>query len=232
MKAVILARGREADFRLLTLSDFRGSRCWSAGSPQPRGLACEISSSSPSMPRHASNGCWSMWRGDGASPSLPCTIPTGSGSDALALLAARAWLAEPFLLLLAHHMLDQGILERLIDRGLRDDLLVLTIDRSESRPDGGDRYKPGAFLCSSAVLDAAEAALAAGEGSLRAVLERVVKGGRAGAVDVTGLPWTAISTREDVARASARLGAMIRLLGRQRGRPRPAQVPRRRVTRI
>ena len=160
----------------------------------------------------------------------------GNGSS---LLAARELLDEPFLLLMGDHILDERILQHLVDHGLvehglRDDALVLAIDRSDPTTTEidmddvtrvtlrGDRierigkgladydaFDTGAFLCSPAMFPALEAAIDSGDGSVSAAVQRLAMDGRASVVDVTGLQWTDVDTPADVSRAASRLAATM-----------------------
>lgn len=159
--------------------------------------------------------------------------------NATSLLAARDLVQDPFLLLMGDHILDEQILQRLIEhgvteRGVRDDALVLAVDRSDPMAtdidlddvtrvalrgdriecigkglDDYDAFDTGAFLCSPAVFDTVESALKAGDGSLSAAVQRLAAAGRAGTVDVTGLPWADVDTPLDAARASGHLQALL-----------------------
>ena len=110
----------------------------------------------------------------------------GNGAS---LLAARACLDEPFILMMGDHIVSETILERLIGRGLAGDACVLAVDHGRSPwvdpadvtrvCTAGDRivaigkglsdseiYDTGVFLCSPEVFDAAERALRGGNGSV------------------------------------------------------------------
>jgi 1L-myo-inositol 1-phosphate cytidylyltransferase / CDP-L-myo-inositol myo-inositolphosphotransferase len=154
--------------------------------------------------------------------------------NASSLLAARELLHEPFLLLMADHILDERILQRLVEHGLRDDALVLAIDRSDpatseidlddvtrvglsghriERIGKGlaeyDAFDTGAFLCSSAVFTAVEDAVESGDGSISGAVQRLAVDGRAGVLDVTGLQWMDVDTPTDMSQASTRLTTTV-----------------------
>ena len=160
--------------------------------------------------------------------------------NASSLLAARELLDEPFVLLMADHILDHRILQQLMEHGLgepglRDDALVLAIDRSDPATSEidlddvtrvalrGDRiegigkglvaydaFDTGAFLCSTAVFAAAEEVIEAGDGSVSAAVRRLAADGRAGVVDVTGMQWMDVDTPADASRAASRLATEAR----------------------
>ena len=147
----------------------------------------------------------------------------GNGTS---LLAARERLDANFLLLMADHVFDEGILTRITRAPLRSGQVILATDSEiGSNPliDGGDvtrvfiadghivdlgkgiepynAYDTGIFLCSPAVFSAAEESHRSGDGSLSGAIRRMAKRGSARVLDVQGRYWMDIDTPGDVERA-------------------------------
>jgi 1L-myo-inositol 1-phosphate cytidylyltransferase / CDP-L-myo-inositol myo-inositolphosphotransferase len=148
--------------------------------------------------------------------------------NGLSVLAAEEALAgEPFLLVMADHVLDRSILLSLVGSDLPSDGVVLAVDcsvgaaggvdlddvtrvRTEGRlvRDIGkrissfDAFDTGAFLCIGGVFDALRDAVAAGETSLSAGMHRLADQGRLERCDVSGARWVDVDTRRDLRMAS------------------------------
>jgi CDP-L-myo-inositol myo-inositolphosphotransferase len=153
-----------------------------------------------------------------------------SAGNGASLLAARDCFDEPFLLLMGDHIVSEAIIERVLDRGLGADSCVLAVDRGSSPwvdPSdvtrvrlSGDRiveigkglpgseiYDTGVFLCSPAIFDAAERALAASDGSVSGAVRELAARGAAAAVDVSGELWIDVDTPRDARHARRALTA-------------------------
>jgi choline kinase/phosphatidylglycerophosphate synthase/phosphoglycolate phosphatase-like HAD superfamily hydrolase len=149
----------------------------------------------------------------------------GNGLSVLA--AEEALRGEPFLLVMADHVLDRSILWSLAGSETPPDGAVLAVDysvgatgrfdldevtrvRTEGRlvRDIGkgissfDAVDTGAFLCTGGVFDALREAVAAGETSLSAGMHRLADQGRLQRCDVTGARWVDVDTRRDLRMAS------------------------------
>jgi choline kinase/phosphatidylglycerophosphate synthase/phosphoglycolate phosphatase-like HAD superfamily hydrolase len=148
--------------------------------------------------------------------------------NGLSVLAAEEALgAEPFLLVMADHLLDRSILWSLVGSELPLDGAVLAVDHSVGAARGVDlddvtrvrtegrlvhdigkgissfdAFDTGAFLCTHGVFDALRDAIAAGETSLSAGMHRLVDQGRLECCDVTGARWVDVDTRGDLRMAS------------------------------
>jgi len=149
----------------------------------------------------------------------------GNGLSVLA--AEKALEGEPFLLVMADHVLDQSILLALLGSELPSDGAVLAVDysvgaaagvdlddvtrvRTEGRlvRDIGkgissfDAFDTGAFLCTGGIFDVLRDAVAAGETSLSAGMHRLADQGRLERCDVSGVRWVDVDTRKDLRMAS------------------------------
>ena len=149
----------------------------------------------------------------------------GNGLSALA--AEEALRGEPFLLVMADHLLDGSILRSLMDSELPSDGAVLAVDYSVGAAGGVDlddvtrvrtegrlvrdigkgissfdAFDTGAFLCTCGVFDALRDAVAAGETTLSAGMRRLADQGRLERCDVSGACWVDVDTRRDLRLAS------------------------------
>ena len=149
----------------------------------------------------------------------------GNGLSVLA--AEEALRGEPFLLVMADHVLDRSILWSLVESELPPNGAVLAVDNSVGaagavdlddvtrvRIEGRlvrdigkgissfDAFDTGAFLCTSGVFDALREAFAAGETSLSAGMHHLADHGRLERCDVTGARWVDVDTRRDLRRAT------------------------------
>ncbi len=149
----------------------------------------------------------------------------GNGLSVLA--AEEALRCEPFLLVMADHVLDRSILCSLVGSRLPSEGAVLAVDYAVGAADGVDLddvtrvrtegrlvrdigkgisafdgFDTGAFLCTGGVFDALRDAVAAGETSLSAGMRRLSEAGRLERCDVTGARWVDVDTRRDLRMAS------------------------------
>jgi choline kinase/phosphoglycolate phosphatase-like HAD superfamily hydrolase/phosphatidylglycerophosphate synthase len=148
--------------------------------------------------------------------------------NGLSVLAAEEALGgEPFLLVMADHLLDRSILWSLLGSELPLDGAVLAVDYSVGAAGGVDlddvtrvrtegrlvrdigkgissfdAFDTGAFLCTGGVFDALRDAVAPGETSLSAGMHRLADQGRLGCCDVSGARWVDVDTRRDLRIAS------------------------------
>ena len=149
----------------------------------------------------------------------------GNGLSVLA--AEEALRGEPFLLVMADHLLDRSILRSLLDSELPSEGAVLAVDYSVGAAGGVDlddvtrvrtegrlvrdigkgissfdAFDTGAFLCTCGVFDALRDAVAAGETTLSAGMRRLADQGRLERCDVSGACWVDVDTRRDLRLAS------------------------------
>jgi choline kinase/phosphoglycolate phosphatase-like HAD superfamily hydrolase/phosphatidylglycerophosphate synthase len=152
----------------------------------------------------------------------------GNGTS---LLAARPVLdGESFVLLMADHVFDTTMLERLMAELVEDGEVLLAVD---SRL-GGNRaidpaeatkvvvrdhrivaigkdleevtgYDTGIFVCSPGIFAAVEASAREGDASLTGGLRRLAERGRVRALDTGAAAWVDVDTRRDLRRARALL---------------------------
>jgi 1L-myo-inositol 1-phosphate cytidylyltransferase len=130
--------------------------------------------------------------------------PRFDEGNGLSVLAAEEALGkEPFLLVMADHVLDRSVLWSLVDSEMPSDGAVLAVDYSVGAAGGVDlddvtrvraegrlvrdigkgissfdAFDTGAFLCTGGVFDALRDAVAAGETSLSAGMHRLADQGR------------------------------------------------------
>jgi 1L-myo-inositol 1-phosphate cytidylyltransferase / CDP-L-myo-inositol myo-inositolphosphotransferase len=148
--------------------------------------------------------------------------------NGLSVLAAEEALGEePFLLVMADHVLDRSILWSLLSSELPSDGAVLAVDYSVGAAGGVDlddvtrvrtegrlvrdigkgissfdAFDTGAFWCTGGVFDVLRDAVAAGETALSAGMHRLADQGRLLRCDVTGARWVDVDTRRDLRLAS------------------------------
>ncbi len=160
------------------------------------------------------------------------------------VLAAREHLEGDFLLLMADHLLGEGLLRRLLscppppggltlavdsrlDNPLVDPADVTRIWQEEGRirrigkglePCNG--YDTGAFHATPALFESLEACLEEGENSLSAAVQRLAEEGRARACDVSGQFWIDVDDPHALAQAEQAL------LEELRGKPTDGPVAR------
>ena len=151
----------------------------------------------------------------------------GNGSS---LLKARDVIDGEFVLLMADHIVDQGVVERVIERGLQGDTVVLAADSrigpspwvdsleaTRLRTNGDriieigkgletyDSYDTGVFLCSQEFFEAADESRKGGDASVTGAVRQSARLGRAKVVDIQGLAWIDVDTRRDADLAKALL---------------------------
>jgi CDP-L-myo-inositol myo-inositolphosphotransferase len=149
----------------------------------------------------------------------------GNGLSVLA--AEKALRGEPFLLVMADHVLDRSILWSLLGSKLPSNGAVLAVDYSVAAAAGVDfddvtrvrtegrlvhdigkgissfdAFDTGAFLCTAGVFEALRDAVAGGETTLSAGMHRLADQGRLGCCDVTGARWVDVDTRRDLRTAT------------------------------
>ena len=151
--------------------------------------------------------------------------PEWRQENGLSVLAARAHVGdEPFALLMGDHIVDTGVLKRLLSIHSGPDEAFLCIDRSTADPEvaaeatkvrlDGDRISAigktlacydaldtGTFLCRSSLFDALEASCAEGDSTLSGGIARLAEQGLVRGVDIHGASWCDIDTVVDLATA-------------------------------
>ena len=150
------------------------------------------------------------------------------------VLCARDELDEPFLLLMANHVLDETILHTLAAEPLAADELVLAVDSAiddnhtvdvvdatRVRLDGTrivdigkgiprfDACDTGAFLCSPSLFDALDESLSDGDSTLSGGVRRLAARGKPRVVDINGHYWVDVDTPADADTARALLYATL-----------------------
>ena len=149
-------------------------------------------------------------------------------SNGVSLLAAKDVVARPFLLLMTDHIFDPAAAAALIRQPLRDDEVILGVDRkldcifdlddaTKVLSIGNDivqigkniaRYDAidtGMFLCSPAIFDSLEAVMMQGNCSLSDGMQRMASQRKLRAFDIGDALWQDIDTPEayDFARTHA-----------------------------
>jgi len=144
----------------------------------------------------------------------------GNGSS---LLAGRAQIDGPFLLLMADHIFDQSLLNQLLseplddgevilagDYGLADNQLVDLDDVTMLLADDGrltaigkhmetyDAFDTGAFFCSPQIFAAAETSAEAGDSSVSGAIRCLAAKGKVKVVDVREHDWIDVDTPDDL----------------------------------
>ncbi len=134
----------------------------------------------------------------------------GNGSS---VLAARAHLKPPFVLMMADHLIEPRLIRALTDRRLTQDQVILAVDRDLANPwvdlgdvtrvrtrDGRiraigkqlsdyDCYDTGVFHCSTGLFDALQDSARAGRHNLSDAIQNLAAQGLAGTVDIHGAFW-------------------------------------------
>jgi 1L-myo-inositol 1-phosphate cytidylyltransferase len=143
--------------------------------------------------------------------------------NGLSVLAASAHVGDaPFALLMGDHIVDIGVLRRLLGTHSKADEALLCIDRSPADPEvaaeatkvrlDGDRISAigktldaydaldtGTFLCRSSLFDALEASCADGDSTLSGGIARLAEQGLVRGVDIGDARWCDIDTVLDLA---------------------------------
>ena len=156
----------------------------------------------------------------------PIRNPRWKLGNGYSLLAGRERIDEPFLLLMADHVLERGILDRLLSESLDDgevilagdfgvdenqlvdldDVTKLLTDDQQLVAIGKElgRYNAfdtGAFLCSPHIFDAAEASATSGDPSVSGAIRCLAARGKVKVVDVQGHHWVDVDTPNDLRNA-------------------------------
>ena len=167
-------------------------------------------------------------------PLQPLRNPQWRDGNGRSALCGRDAFDEPFLLLMADHVLDEAILRTLMAERLDGDELVLAVDSqivdhpgvdpsdvTRVRRNGThiceigkgiarfDAYDTGAFLCAPSLFGALEESLREGDSTLSGGVRRLADRGKARTVDVRGHYWVDVDTPADAARARALLYASL-----------------------
>ncbi len=144
------------------------------------------------------------------------------------VLRGKGRIRGPFVLLMADHLFEPGILERLLASPLKPGKCRLAVDyRPDTIPDLADATKvetrnglirnigktirnynavdTGCFLCSEAIFTALEAAISRGEGSLSDGIRVLARSGLMEAVDTEGLFWRDIDDEAALKEAEGQL---------------------------
>ena len=155
----------------------------------------------------------------------PIRNPDWELGNGLSLLAGRERLDEPFLLLMADHVLDQTVLDRLLREPLDDGEVILAADFGVDENGLVDlddvtkvlsddhrlveigkglvtysAFDTGAFLCSPDIFGAAEESVKAGDRSVSGAIHRLAMRGKAKVVDVRER-WVDVDTPHDLQNA-------------------------------
>ncbi len=156
----------------------------------------------------------------------PIRNPDWELGNGLSLLAARDRLDEPFLLLMADHVLDQAVLERILSEPLDDGEVILAADFGVDQNQLIDlndvtkvltddhrlveigkqlgtysAFDTGAFLCSPRIFGAAEESVKAGDRSVSGAIRCLAMRGKAKVIDVRDHRWVDIDTPHDLQNA-------------------------------
>ena len=167
-------------------------------------------------------------------PVQPLRNPHWQDGNGRSVLRARDEFDEPFLLLMADHVLDETILHTLaaepiaagelvlaVDSAIDDNHTVDVVDATRVRLDGTrivdigkgipqfHAYDTGAFLCSPSLFAALQESLADGDSSLSGGVRRLAARGKARVVDITGHDWVDVDTPADAATARTLLYASL-----------------------
>ena len=145
--------------------------------------------------------------------------------NGLSVLAARAHVGdEPFALLMGDHIVDIGVLKRLLHTPSRAGEALLCIDRGTADPavvaeatkvrldgdrvsaigktlDAYDALDTGTFVCRPSLFDALEASCAHGDSTLSGGIARLAQLGLVRGVDIGAASWCDIDTVFDLATA-------------------------------
>ncbi len=156
----------------------------------------------------------------------PIRNPEWELGNGLSLLAGRRRLDEPFLLLMADHVLDRAILDRLLAQPLNDGEVILAADfgvdenqlvdlddvtkvlaNDQQLVEIGKQlstysaFDTGAFLCSPHIFGTVEESVKAGDRSVSGAIRRLAVKGKAKVIDVRGHYWLDVDTPQDLRNA-------------------------------
>ena len=156
----------------------------------------------------------------------PIHNPRWELGNGRSLLVGRERIDEPFLLLMADHVLERAILDRLLSESLDDGEVILAgdfgVDENQladlddvTKLLVGDRhlvaigkqlitynaFDTGAFLCSPQMFDAAEESADLGDSSVSGAIRCLAKRGKVKVVDVQDHDWVDVDTPNDLRNA-------------------------------
>jgi len=164
--------------------------------------------------------------------------------NGFSVLQARDRLAEPFLLLMADHVIEPALVRDLMALPLKNGEIALAIDSQVDNPlldpedvtrvrqesgciqDLGKGLTPfdgldtGVFHCSPAIFEALEHCSREGDTSLSGAIRRLAANGQAKAVDVSGRFWIDVDDPASLRRAERAM------LGQQGGKQQDGPVSR------
>ncbi len=153
-----------------------------------------------------------------------CHNPRYSEPNGLSLLAAEELIEEPFLLLMADHLFEAGMLEAVLDAGASGPDSLLAVDRKVDQvfdPEDAtrvatrdgvlleigkglqdfDAVDTGLFLLSPAVFGAMRESVANGDASLSGGIRVLARRGEMRVFDVGSAAWIDVDTPEALAEA-------------------------------
>lgn len=158
--------------------------------------------------------------------------PAWERANGVSVACAAPHLAERFVLLMADHLFDPAILERLLAQPLGDDEVILAVDSrvaghptadledvTKVRVEGGairdigkeltdyNAFDTGIFLCSRGLFPALEESARAGDDSLSGGIRRLAARGKARVFDVGEALWIDVDDVPAHRRAEALLAA-------------------------
>ncbi len=165
---------------------------------------------------------------------LACVFnPDWLGANGVSVLAARGQVPKSFLLLMADHLFDPSILRDLIALEVREDAVVLAIDRRLDNPlvdledvtrvqtassgaivgigkliEPYDAFDTGLFRAGPALLEAiAQDVADGGAGGISAGMQRLAEAGRAGTFDIGDRFWIDVDDEAALAKAERQTAA-------------------------
>ena len=146
--------------------------------------------------------------------------------NGLSVLKAKGYLREPFLLLMADHIIDESILVRLKNERITDGEVILAVDyHGESRRlaniddatkvvikdnriieigknvKDSDAFDTGIFLCSLAIFSVLERSLENGDSSLSGGIKVLAQQGKARVFDIGDSCWVDVDDEKQLRRA-------------------------------
>jgi len=146
--------------------------------------------------------------------------------NGLSVLKAREYLREPFLLLMADHIIDESILVKLKNKKITDGEVLLAVDyyveanKSADMNDAtkvlvkrnritdigknikiSNAYDTGIFLCSTAIFSALEKGLENGDSSLSGGIRVLAQQGKARVFDIGDSCWVDVDDEKQLRRA-------------------------------
>ncbi len=156
----------------------------------------------------------------------PIRNPRWKFGNGLSLLAGRERIDEPFLLLMADHVLERAVLDRLLSEPLDDGQVILAgdfgVDENQlvdlddvtkllvddwrlvaigKQMGRYNAFDTGAFLCSPQMFGAAEESATSGDPSVSGALRCLAARGKVKVVDVQDHDWIDVDTPNDLRNA-------------------------------